>query len=73
MRAGRTVVPPMAKAMMSVAEVTVIAPPAEAIVSANLNEDKSFKSQGTSPSNYGKMQSATKASTLTFQRKSSFR
>lgn len=35
-RAGRTVVPPMAKAMMSVAEVTVMAPPAEAIVRANL-------------------------------------
>ena len=31
-------VPPIAKAMMSVAEVTVIAPPAEAIVSANLKK-----------------------------------
>ena len=38
LRAGRTVVPPIAKAMMSVAEVTVIAPPAEAIVSANLKQ-----------------------------------
>ena len=29
--------PPMAKAMMSVAEVTVMAPPADAIVRANLS------------------------------------